>query len=178
MCAATLMRINNHLSKVSCCPVNFLNASAALFILRRVAEVFWKGYLEFVIEGPHHSSGGEHPRGLQMRALDQPQDQGGRQFLFSRPRSRERQSWGQPVGTVCPGEQKAKFDSILRGSAEMLSICKNLNRNVNECPLKTAFYELRLRQEGRIGLEDPLGWSGSHVQFAFLLHSFNSRHSL
>jgi len=38
--AATLMRINNHLSKGSCCPVNFLNASAALFILRRVTEVF------------------------------------------------------------------------------------------------------------------------------------------
>ena len=38
--AAALMRINNHLSKVSCCPVYFLNASAPLFILRRVTEVF------------------------------------------------------------------------------------------------------------------------------------------
>ena len=100
------------------------------------------------------------------------------QFLFSRSRSRERQELRPAVGTICPGEQKAEFDSILRGSAEMLSICKNLDRNVNECPLKTAFYELRLRQEGRIGLEVSLGWSGSHVRFAFLLHSFNSRHSL
>ena len=94
------------------------------------------------------------------------------------PGAERGRSWSQSVGTVCPGEQKAEFDSILRGSAEMLSICKNLDWNVYECPLKTAFYKLRLRQEGRIGLEDPLGWSGSHVQFAFLLHSFNSRHSL
>lgn len=41
-----------------------------------------------------------------------------------------------------------------------------------------AFYKLRLRQEGRLGLENPVGWSGSHVQFAFLLPSFNWRHSL
>ena len=29
-----------------------------------------------MIERPHHSSGGEHPWGLQKKALDQPQDQG------------------------------------------------------------------------------------------------------
>lgn len=49
--AVTLMRINNHLARVSCCPVNFPNAGATLFILRRVTAVFLKEHLEFVMEG-------------------------------------------------------------------------------------------------------------------------------
>lgn len=42
-----------------------------------------------MIERPHHSSGREHPLGLQKKALDQPQDQGGNGTVLSTQEQRE-----------------------------------------------------------------------------------------
>ena len=42
-----------------------------------------------MIERPRHSSGGEHPLGLQKKALDQPQDQGGNGTVLSTQEQRE-----------------------------------------------------------------------------------------
>ena len=123
------MRINNHLSKVSCCPVNFLNASAVLFILRRVTEVFLKGYLEFVMEGLQASSSqlgaaalGAAEEGLGLASGPKWKWD---QSLFQ-PTQEQRQEM-RPASWSRPGEKKAEFYSNLGSSAEMLSICNNLD---------------------------------------------------
>lgn len=131
---------------------------------RDVWNLRWEG------SKPQHASGGQQPR-----SAEQGPGPAWRWDRSSLQSVREHRQDMRPAGCSHSGWAEVETCSILRDSTESPPICKNLALNVSKCLLKTAFYKLRQRQEGRMGLEESLGRSVSHRQLVFPLLSFNSR---